>query len=232
MPDPVRSILLVHGGGGGGWEWNVWRGVLEAARLQVQAPDLQASAQGLAATTFADYAAQVRAAVERLPRPRALAGASLGGLLAMACADAADALVLVNPLPPSPWHAQLPGREWPDVVPWQRDARLTGTHRAMPDADEATALFAFRHWRDESGAVLRHAYAGDEIARPACPVLFVLSQVDDDVPPSIPSAMAAAWSSDVLQTVSPSHVGPLLDRHAAGIAAQAVEWLNHAVQVG
>jgi len=225
LPDPVRSILLVHGGGGGGWEWNVWRGVLEAARLQVQAPDLQASAQGLAATTFADYAAQVRAAVERLPRPRALAGASLGGLLAMACADAADALVLVNPLPPSPWHAQLPGREWPDVVPWQRDARLTGTHRAMPDADEATALFAFRHWRDESGQAMRDAYAGIEVRRPACPVLCIASMVDDDVPPALTAALATDWEASLLRASAVSHVGPLLGRGAADCAAQVRAWL-------
>ena len=175
---------------------------------------------------------QVRDALSAMPRPRVVVGASLGGLLALHVAEATDAVVLVNPLPPAPWHSDLIARTWPDIVPWHRQARLDSTRRALPDADEATALFAFRHWRDESGAVLRHAYAGDEIARPACPVLFVLSQVDDDVPPSIPSAMAAAWSSDVLQTVSPSHVGPLLDRHATGIAAQAVEWLNHAVQVG
>lgn len=228
----IRAALLVHGAGGGGWEWNVWRGVFEAKGIAVAAPDLQPVAAGLAATGFDAYLQQVRDALSAMPRPRVVVGASLGGLLALHVAEAADAVVLVNPLPPAPWHSDLIARTWPDIVPWHRQARLDGTRRALPDADEATALFAFRHWRDESGAVLRHAFAGDEIARPACPVLFVLSQVDDDVPPSIPSAMAAAWSSDVLQTVSPSHVGPLLDRHAAGIAAKAVEWLNRAVQVG
>ena len=229
MPDPVRSALLVHGGGGGGWEWNVWRGVLEAARMQVHAPDLQASPRGLADTGFDDYAAQVCDALARLPRPRALVGASLGGLLAMACADGADgadALVLVNPLPPSPWHAQLPRREWPDVVPWQRDARLTGTHRAMPDADEATALFAFRHWRDESGRAMREAYAGVTVERPACPVLCIASMVDDDVPPALTSALATEWEASLLRATSVSHVGPLLGRGAADCAAQVRTWLS------
>ena len=222
----IRSALLVHGGGGGGWEWNVWKGVFEAARLRVAAPDLQAAPQGLAATGFEDYAAQVRAALDALPRPRALVGASLGGLLAMRCAGGADALALVNPMPPAPWHAQLPRREWPDVVPWQRDARLTGTQRALPDADEATALFAFRHWRDESGRAMREAQAGIEVARPACPVLCVASMVDDDVPPALTAALATAWAASLLRATAVSHVGPLLGRNAAGCAEQVLAWLS------
>lgn len=226
MADRIRAALMVHGGGGGGWEWNVWKGVFEAARLRVAAPDLLASPQGLAATGFDDYAAQVRAASAALPRPRALVGASLGGLLAMACADAADALVLVNPLPPSPWHAQLPRRDWPEVVPWQRDARLTGTRRALPDADEATALFAFRHWRDESGRAMREAHEGIVVARPACRVLCIASMVDADVPPALTAALATEWNASLLRATAVSHVGPLLGRHAADCAAQALAWLS------
>ena len=222
----ARAALLVHGAGGGGWEWNVWRGVFEAAGIAVVAPDLQPVAAGLAASGFDDYLQQVGDALRVLPRPRVAVGASLGGLLALGVADAADALVLVNPLPPAPWHASLPFRPWPGVVPWRRHARLEGTRRALPEADEATTLFAFRHWRDESGAVLRRAWDGAPFARPSCPVLFIVSRDDEDVPPAIPLAMAADWQADVLQTVSRSHVGPLLGQGAGGIAAQAVEWLN------
>ena len=144
----------------------------------------------------------------------------------MANAGAADALVLVNPLPPSPWHAQLPGREWPDVVPWQRDARLTGTLRALPDADEATALFAFRHWRDESGRAMQDAYDGITVERPACPVLCIASMVDDDVPPALTAALATDWEASLLRATAISHVGPLLGRNAADCAASVVAWLS------
>ena len=227
-----RAALLVHGAGGGGWEWNVWRGVWEAAGFRVAAPDLVPVRGDVAATRLQDYQAQVRAALAALPRPRVLVGASLGGLLALNAAEGADAVVLVNPLPPVPWHVDMPARDWPDVVPWRRAARLSGTREAMPDADDATTLFAFRHWRDESGAVLREAWRGVARERPACPMLCVVSAHDDDVPPSITRAIAEAWGADVLQTVSGSHVGPLLGREAAGIAAQAVEWLNRAAKAG
>lgn len=226
MSAGVRAALLVHGAGGGGWEWNVWCRVLAAHGIQCSAPDLQPSPDGLAATRFPDYAAQVRLAIEAMPRPRALVGASLGGLLAMACADAADALVLVNPLPPSPWSATLSQDEWPDVVPWRRDARLTSTRRSLPDADDASALFGFRRWRDESGAVLRAARDGITVQTPSCPVLCIASRHDEDVPPTLTAALAAEWNASLLQTPSPSHVGPLLGRGAASVAAQAAAWLS------
>jgi alpha-beta hydrolase superfamily lysophospholipase len=226
LPEASRSALFVHGAGAGGWEWNTWLGVFAAAGVQVAAPDLAASPSGLEHTGFDDYLRQVRETVRGLPRPRALVGASLGGLLAACAADQADALVLVNPLSPTPWHAQLPTREWPDVVPWRRDARLSSTRRALPDADDATALFAFRHWRDESGAVMRTAHAGVDVDRPACPVLCIASQVDEDVPPALTAALAMEWRADLLRVPAVSHVGPLLGRAAADVAAQALAWLS------
>jgi len=222
----MRSALLIHGGGGGGWEWNRWCGVLAAHGLQVEAPDLQPAPAGLRATAFDHYLAQVRAALQALPQPRALVGASLGGLLAALAADAADALVLVNPLPPAPWHAALPERPWPDVVPWRRDARLASTRRAMPEADDATALYAFRRWRDESGAVLRTARAGVAVAKPCCPVLCIVSEQDEDVPASATLALAGAWATDLIRLPSAGHMAPLLGREAGDVARQAAAWLS------
>jgi pimeloyl-ACP methyl ester carboxylesterase len=226
MPARARHALLLHGAGGGGWEWNLWREVLTASRIEAVTPDLQPAAGGLEITTFDDYLGQARVALRALPRPRALIGASLGGLLAMACADEADALVLVNPLPPRPWSASMPPREWPDVVRWRSDARLASTRRSLPDADDATALFAFRHWRDEAGTVLRAAQSGIGVAKPQCPVLCIVSACDGDVPPELTRALAREWDAELLQATSPSHVGPLLGRGAPALAAQVAAWLS------
>ena len=226
MPVRVRHVLLLHGAGGGGWEWNLWCDVLAASRIEAVTPDLQPAAGGLEITTLDDYLAQTRATLRVLPRPRALIGASLGGLLAMACADEADALVVVNPLPSQPWSASLPSKVWPDVVRWRSDARLASTRRALPDVDDATVLFAFRHWRDESGAVLRAAQSGIDIAKPQCPLLCIVSAHDDDVPPELTRALAWEWEAELLQAASPSHVGPLLGRGAPALAAQVAGWLS------
>src|SRR5688572_6955084 len=225
-PGVLRHAVLVHGAGGGGWEWTRWRAVFAARGIDVVAPDLRPVAAGLAATGFADYVGQVADALQALPRPRALVGASLGGLLAMACTAQADALVLVNPLPPLPWSSRMPAREWSDVVAWGRDARLESTRRALPDSDEAAALFAMRRWRDESGAVLRAARRGIEVAAPKCPVLCIASGRDEDVPAGLTVAVADAWNATLLRLPLASHVGPLLGRDAAAVAMQAAVWLS------
>ena len=218
--------MLIHGAGGGAWEWNRWQGVLEAHAIGVQSVELQAGSLGLHATSLRDYATQVRGTLRAMQRPRLVVGASLGGLLGAMCADDADALVLINPLPPAPWNERLHPRAWEPVVAWQRNARLSSTRAAMPDADEASALLAFRHWRDESGAALSEAQAGVAIENPACPALFVVSRQDEDVPRQSVLEWVSAWRADTLETIADSHVGPLLGPHAQSIAYQAVAWLN------
>jgi hypothetical protein len=220
-------VLMVHGAGGGGWEWNAWSRVFAAAGWQASAPDLAPAAAGLAATDFEHYRGQVAAALAQLPRPRVAIGASLGGLLALCCADAADALVLVDPLPPRPWHAALPApRASTAIEAWGARASLEGTRRAMPDAGAGDAWFAFRRWRDESGAVLRQARAGIECAIPACPVLAIAADADAEVPLDACRSLAR-WSGAELRVLAgASHVGALLGRDAAAIAADVVTWLN------
>src|SRR6185437_6554618 len=82
-----RTVVFVHGAGGGGWEWNVWRRVFAANGWHCRAPDLQPAPAGLAATRLCDYVDQVVAAANAAgpPSPQTvLTGASLGGLLALA----------------------------------------------------------------------------------------------------------------------------------------------------
>ncbi len=236
-------FVLVHGAGGGGWEWAVWSRVLQAHGAAVRAPDLRAAgavadggdgpwrgangAVALAATTLDDYVAQVDAEIAVCPEPPVLVGASLGGLLA-ACVAASRpvrAVVLVNALPPLPWCVDLPPMGGvPDVVDWGRRASLASTRRAMPDADDATCEWAWRRWRDESGAVLRAARAGRAVVRPGVPVLMLASGADVDVPPAVTRAWADAWSATLWSLPGSSHVGPLLGRGAAAVAELVVTW--------
>lgn len=225
-PARIAHALCLHGAGGGAWEWALWRSVFDAHGIECVAIDLQPADAGLASTGLDDLLAQVRAALRAMPRPRALVGASLGGLLALACADEADALVLVNPLPPAPWAARLPARTWPDVVHWGTGARLESTRRALFDSDEATAIEAMGRWRDESGRVLREAHAGLEVEPPRCPVLYIASGRDDDVPPALTAESAFAWSAELMRLPEASHVGPLLGREATRTAARVVDWLQ------
>jgi pimeloyl-ACP methyl ester carboxylesterase len=220
------TTIFVHGAGGGGWEWTIWERVFAAHGASVLSPDLLPARGGLLATHIEDYAGQVVEWCAGAQRPLLLVGASLGGLLALMIAPlvAPAAIVLVNPLPPIGITPRLAPRDHVDIVPWGTGRSLRGTRHTLPDADDAACLFAFRRWRDESGAVLRAASDGITVETPRCPVLILASEHDHDLPPSSGRALADHLGAQFRVITGASHVGPLLGRHAAQIAEQVWQW--------
>jgi pimeloyl-ACP methyl ester carboxylesterase len=164
-------------------------------------------------------------------------GASLGGLLgllamqrasAMTSAGVPAALVLINPLPPMPWAAQLPASTLQleaALMPWHSQGRFDSTQRALPKAGFADQHLAFRHWRDESAALLREAYAGVLSTPPSCPVLIIASDEDTAVPPQVSAVMAEAWGASLLR-VSGGHIDPVMGHTAASTASATLAWLR------
>lgn len=221
------TIVCVHGAGAGGWEWGIWARVFNVHGFDVIAPDLMPLAAGLAATEFADYREQVVAWCGASSARPVLVGASLGGLLALSAAEEVEplALVLVNPVPPR----GIPGmraRTWPAIATWSRERSLGGTRGAMPDSDDAARMYAFRRWRDESGAVLNAAQNGIDCAVPRCPILVLASADDTDVPPATSRALATWLGADFELVQQASHVGPLLGRAAPRVAEGVCGWLQ------
>jgi alpha-beta hydrolase superfamily lysophospholipase len=200
----------------------------------VIAPDLMPAHGGLAVTTFDDYAAQVRAWREPCASACVMMGASLGGLLALHVAGgiAPAALVLINPLPPAGISQRPSRKDFPDIVPWGRERSLDSTRRAMPVADEAARLFAFRRWRDESGTVLRAAAQGIAAASVRCPMLIVASENDADVAADASRALATHFAAEFRLLKGASHVGPLLGRSANAVAADVLGWCEHVIARG
>lgn len=221
------KVVMVHGAGGGGWEWRLWAEVFGAAGRSVLAPDLLPSAGGLAATRFGDYRDQVCRWCRMSDGSVVLIGASLGGLLALsAAADCSPAaLVLVNPMPPKgtePWP-RFSLR--PPIVRWSQSA-FANTRAAVPDADVDAARWAHTRWRDESGAVMNEAGAGLSVSAPGCPVLVLSAADDRDVPSATSRAVAATLAADFVCVPGCSHVGILLGHQAAAAATLALAWLN------
>ena len=71
--------------------------------------------------------------------------------------------------------------DFPDIVQWA-NGPIEDTRLAMPDSDEKTIQWAWKKWRDESGAVMRILAKGVEAPRPTCPILVVWGEKDADVP--------------------------------------------------
>jgi len=218
------TVVCVHGAGGGGWEWTIWARVLAGCGFDVLAPDLMPAPGGIAATRLRDYEQQVAGWCRGAGDAPVLIGASLGGLLALRVARRVRpaALVLVNAMPPGGIAGAAPS---PPVIPWHSRRSFASTRRAMPDCDDASRLFAYRRWRDESGAVLDAARAGMSYERPHGRVLVLASDMDEEIPLAASRRLAGQLGAEFEQIGGASHLGPLLGRSAARVAERVGEWL-------
>lgn len=223
----MRAIMI-HGAGGGGWQWSIWAALFAAEGWPVLAPDLRPGESGLEATGFADYLAQLRDWRHRAGgRRQVLVGASLGGLLALASAAECPpaALVLVNPVPPRGVQPRPAFPPRPSRVAWSTSP-FVATRKAMPDAELAAARWAHARWRDESGRALDEAAAGIDLKMPVCPILVMASALDTDIPPATSRATAARIGAGFVVLPGCGHLGVLLGHAAARSAMQAAAWLR------
>ena len=213
---------MLHGAGGGAWEWLIWQRVFEAAGAQTHAFDLTANG-ALILTHYSHYLAQVRHQIE-LYQPSVLIGASLGGLLAAEASSqksSVRALILAAPLPKagvSDMEITAPLKRWANGT------ELSKTARALPDADGAAIAFAHARWRDESASVLNSAYAGRDFSSAKLATLMLIAEHDRDLPEASLRSWAGAEQMDVQCVRGASHAGLLLGRYAASTAELAHRW--------
>ena len=168
---------MVHGAGGGGWEWRFWEPIFQKRGWKTIAPDLMPSVSGLESTKLTDYEAQALGLGTKTGKsPARLCRRESGGDCSRSQSRESfgpDALVLVNSVPPKGVSKKTPPIDYPAVVKWA-NGPLQETRTAMPDCDEATIQFAWKRWRDESGAVMNELGRGVELPNPTCPVLVVI----------------------------------------------------------
>lgn len=179
MRTKPAALLLVHGAGSGPWVFDGWAesfdGVLVAAcDLQANVDPAQASMQ--------HYADAVVDVAQSLPRPLALCGWSMGGLVALlAAADARlEALVLLEPSPP----AEVQGADasveleaglfdpevvygpFPDGVLARTESRLARAERkrgiSAPTVECRSLVVYGDEFRDERGTTVAALYGADE----------------------------------------------------------------------
>jgi len=221
------TVVMVHGAGGGGWEYDYWKPIFQKAGWKVVAPDLVPVKGGYAKTTFGDYKNQVMSWALGAKRPMVVVGASMGGGLALSTSSALrpDAIVLVDSVAPADVNVERKPAEFPDIVRWA-NGPIKDTRDAMPDSDEKTIKWAWKKWRDESGAVMRELVKGVVAPKPECPVLVMWGDKDTDIPVATGMAMVKHYGADVIVFRNTSHVGPLLGKRAKEAASFALDWVN------
>lgn len=223
---PKATVVMIHGAGGGGWEYDLWKPVFEKAGYRVVARDLLPAVGGLGATRFEDYLRQVQ-----MWRPVSgkviLVGASMGGLLALKSAELETpfAMVLVNSTTPAGVGPKRKGALAPPVIKWA-NGPLRDTEISMPDSDRKTILWAWKKWRDESGAVLNEIRGGIPVKKPKCRTLVVIGEMDFDIPPESSKQLALWAKAQTFGYGGVSHVGPLMGKRAKEIAGHIVAWLE------
>jgi pimeloyl-ACP methyl ester carboxylesterase len=223
----VDVAVMVHGAGGGGWEYHLWKPVFEKAGWKVIAPDLVPIEGGLAKTKFSDYVEQVKAWSKRDGGKLVVIGASMGGILALKAAETArpDAIVLVNSTLPKEIRRGAAGERSPQIIRWANGPR-EDTVAAMPDSTKAEIEFAWKRWRDESGTVVNEIRSGISALKPKCPTLIVLGQGDTDIPYTDGLRLAEWAGADVHLYAGMSHVGPLMSTRTEEVAESIVSWLR------
>lgn len=221
------TLVLIHGAGGGGWEYDLWKPILEKQGWNVVAKDLMPVPGGLKKTVFMDYVEQVRSWAPKSGK-FVLAGASMGGILALKAAETVSpaAVVLINSTVPAgvgPARASKP--DSPSIVRWA-NGPLQETRDSMPDSDEKTILWAWKRWRDESGTVINTIRKGVPAQKPACPTLVILGEKDTDIPYTTGLELAKWAGADVQLYQGMSHVGPLMSTRAVEVAEAMRSWVE------
>lgn len=222
----LGTVFMIHGAGGGGWEYDKWEPVFTKAGWKVVAPDLVPSKAGLAKTTVADYVGQIQKWPYDKDKPLFIVGASMGGPLALKVAESRKVagVILVNPVPPRGFR-QPSTEVLPEIVKWA-GGPLKDSEDSMPDSDRETILMAWKKWRDESGAVITELRSGLEIKPPSYPTLMLIGDKDTDISPMVSLSVAKAFKSDVIQYAGMSHVGPLLSTRATEVAQVVELWVS------
>ncbi|MBX3118222.1 MAG: alpha/beta fold hydrolase [Fimbriimonadaceae bacterium] len=224
---PTPTAVMIHGAGGGGWEYIQWKPVFEKAGYRVVSPDLVPVKGGYAKTTFDDYVRQVETWSKDAKGPVVLIGASMGGPLALKAAETVKpaAVILINGVAPAGVGPARKPRSFPAIVEWEGGPRQDSAD-AMPDSTEEMIDYAWPRWRNESGAVMTSLSEGVPCKKPRCPVLVMIGEKDSDIPPAMSRAVAKWAKADARSYAGMSHVGPLLGRRGAEVAGDAVAWLK------
>lgn len=215
------SWLLVHGAGGGAWQWRRWQAHLSAWGIRSQAMDLRPGAEGLQATNLDEYLNQLREFVGEGSHS-VLVGASMGAVLVWRLSQelaSAHKLVMVNPPVTSSRE-----RSNPEIIHWRGNQGLASTRKHMRGASAADCYFAHRCWRNESGKALSQAQNWQP-GPPSARTLLVLGSEDASAVDR-GDTLAEQLRAERLVIEGAGHLQPLLCEAASRTVHRVRDWAH------
>lgn len=208
-------FLLVHGAGGGAWEWSIWLQELRAVNPNTHAIELQSHEHGLRHTQLDHYLDQVINFAHRHQlRQPIIFGSHMGAVLAIKAQRylPSTALVLLDPLVPVSFLRKANSPSFPEVVELpKRDLEYKGS--GMPV-------------RRESGLAFAQLHATSDFQNPNQPCLIILAENDSDTPAEAGNELAEWLKADVISYAGMDHIDLLLGKRAKDIAGDALEWIS------
>lgn len=232
------NAYLIHGAGGGSWEWMIWDSTLKVKfhgnYLRLNAIDLIPNANGLENTFISYYIDQVFDQIDKF-NDFILIGASMGAIIALKIAEILKpkALILVCSAIPKDLIVTSSNidreiiSDIPSIVKWS-EGEFCETSNALTDSYTEAQIFAHRRWKDESGHVMKEISNGisvDYSLLHFCPKLLIIPEEDECIPADNQQLLAKLLKADSFRYAGMSHVGPLLSTRATEVAADVFEWI-------
>lgn len=204
--EPPASLVLVHGSGSGPWIFDGWASTFPG--VTVAAVDLHAHLD-VRRASHADYAQAVVGAAAQLPRPVALCGWSMGGLVVLQAASEVrpEAVVVIEPSAPAEVQGSHPETEVGDGS--FDPVELYG--RPFPAGLRA---------RPESSRARAERKRGISVPSLSCPSLVVFG---DEFREERGTPVARLYGSDELDFPGLDHWDVVLD---ARVPAAIAQWLG------
>lgn len=203
--EPPTSLLLVHGSGSGPWVYDEWASTFPG--VTVVAVDLHADLD-VSRASHADYAEAVSRTATQLPRPVALCGWSMGGLVVLQAAEEVrpHAVIVIEPSAPAEVLGFRPETEVTDgsFDPEAVYGRFPAGIRARPESARARA--------ERKGGI--------SVPRLSCPSLVVFG---DSFRSERGEPVAQLYGSDELDLPGLDHWDLVLDKRVRRAIAQ---WLG------
>lgn len=210
----LPPILLIHGAGGGSWEWSVWLPELKLFNSNTYAVELQSHKKGLRHTELDHYLDQVInfCRENHLEKP-VIIGSHMGAVLAIKCQAyvPASALILIDPLIPSGFLNRKGDAHFPEIVSFPTRSR-----------EGETSVPA----RMESGRVYQQLHQLSQFPKPTGPCLIVLAENDEDTPAEAGNELAEWLGADVASYAGMDHIDLLMGMKARDIARDTLNWLK------